>query len=121
MGNENDEAQILALHEAGDRALMNADLAVLERIFADDYVQYNEAGKAFTKQDVLEQFSTAARFVIRRLFRPGAKFASSATRRSCMDRNPMKSKPAESASPCATFIWTYCGNATASGSWWRRS
>jgi ketosteroid isomerase-like protein len=54
----NDEAQILALHEAGDRALMSADLAVLAQIFADDYVQYNEAGKAFTKQDVLNNFRT---------------------------------------------------------------
>jgi len=55
-----DEQQILALHEAGDRALMSADLAVLARIFADDYVQYNEAGKAFTKQDVLNNFRTGA-------------------------------------------------------------
>jgi len=58
--NNNDEAQILALHEAGDRALMNADTAALARIFADDYVQYNEAGKAFTKQDVLENFRSGA-------------------------------------------------------------
>ena len=56
----NDEEQILALHEAGDKALMNADLAVLARIFADDYVQYNEAGQAFTKRDVLENFRTRA-------------------------------------------------------------
>src|ERR1019366_1004330 len=55
---QNDERQILALHEAGDRALMAADLAVLARIFADDYVQYNEAGTAFTKQDVLNNFQT---------------------------------------------------------------
>jgi len=63
MANENteqDEQQILALHEAGDRALMSADLAELARIFADDYVQYNEAGKAFTKQDVLDNFKTGA-------------------------------------------------------------
>jgi len=60
MGNENDEEQILALHEAGYLALMNADLAVLERIFADDYVQYNEAGEPFTKQDVLENFRSGA-------------------------------------------------------------
>lgn len=53
-----DEQQILALHEAGDKALMSADLTVLEAIFADDYVQYNEAGKAFTKQDVLNNFRT---------------------------------------------------------------
>jgi ketosteroid isomerase-like protein len=57
---EDDEAQILALHKAGDRALMAGDLAVLERIFADDYVQYNEAGKPFTKQDVLNNFRTGA-------------------------------------------------------------
>ena len=60
MSTNNDEAQILALHEAGDRALMTADLAVLARIFADDYVQYNEAGTAFTKQDVLNNFRTGA-------------------------------------------------------------
>jgi len=57
---EKDEQQILALHEAGDKALMSADLTVLERIFADDYVQYNEAGEAFTKQDVLNNFRTGA-------------------------------------------------------------
>jgi ketosteroid isomerase-like protein len=55
-----DDQQILALHEAGDRALMSADLAVLARILADDYVQYNETGKAFTKQDVLNNFRTGA-------------------------------------------------------------
>ena len=60
MSIDDDERQILALHEAGDRALMSADLAVLAQIFADDYVQYNEAGKAFTKQDVLESFRSGA-------------------------------------------------------------
>jgi len=60
MSMPDDEQQILALHEAGDRALMSGDLAVLARIFADDYVQYNEAGKAFTKQDVLNNFRTGA-------------------------------------------------------------
>src|SRR5450759_444858 len=57
---QNDEQQILALHEAGDKALMSADLAVLAQIFADDYVQYNESGKAFTKQDVLNNFRAGA-------------------------------------------------------------
>src|ERR1700675_2017355 len=57
---QNDEQKILALHEAGDRALMSADVAVLAQIFADDYVQYNESGKAFTKQDVLNNFRTGA-------------------------------------------------------------
>ncbi len=57
---QNDEQQILALHEAGDKALMTADLSALARILADDYVQYNEAGKAFTKHDVLNNFRTGA-------------------------------------------------------------
>jgi uncharacterized protein (TIGR02246 family) len=56
----NDEQQILALHEAGDKALMSADVAALAKIFADDYVQYNESGKAFTKQDVLTNFRSGA-------------------------------------------------------------
>jgi ketosteroid isomerase-like protein len=65
MSNQNgtqltDEEQILALHEAGDKALMSADLAMLAQIFADDYEQYNEAGTAFTKQDVLNSFRTGA-------------------------------------------------------------
>ncbi len=55
-----DEQQILALHEAGDRALMAADLAVLAEIFADDYVQHNDAGQPFTRQDVLENFRSGA-------------------------------------------------------------
>src|SRR5882762_1210655 len=57
---QNDEQQILALHEAGDKALMSADVVVLAQIFADDYVQYNESGKAFTKQEVLNNFRTGA-------------------------------------------------------------
>jgi uncharacterized protein (TIGR02246 family) len=55
-----EEEKILALHEAGDRALMSADTQALAGLFADDYVQYNEAGKAFTKQDVLSNFRTGA-------------------------------------------------------------
>jgi len=57
---QTDEQKILALHEAGDKALMSADVAALAQIFADDYVQYNESGKAFTKQDVLNNFRTEA-------------------------------------------------------------
>ncbi len=55
-----DEQQILALHEAGDYALMTGDLTVLEEIFADDYVQYNHIGEAFTKKEVLENFRSGA-------------------------------------------------------------
>ncbi len=50
---ENDEQQILKLFEDGDRALIAADEAELARIFADDYIQYDESGDAHTKQDLL--------------------------------------------------------------------
>ncbi len=60
MSEMDDEQQILALHQAGDKALMSADLEVLAKIFADDYLQYNESGQVFTKQDVLNNFRTGA-------------------------------------------------------------
>ena len=55
-----DEQQILQLFEDGDRALIAADIPELSRIFADDYVQYDESGKPSTKQDVLEELKTGA-------------------------------------------------------------
>jgi uncharacterized protein (TIGR02246 family) len=57
---ESDEQQILKLFEDGDRALIAADLAELSRIFADDYVQYDESGRAFSKQDVLNNLKSGA-------------------------------------------------------------
>ena len=57
---QNAEQEILKLFEDGDRALMNADSAELSRIFTDDYIQYDESGKAFTKQDVLHNLTTGA-------------------------------------------------------------
>lgn len=48
-----DELQIVKLFEDGDRALTATDSAELDRIFADDYVQYDESGKASTKRDVI--------------------------------------------------------------------
>jgi ketosteroid isomerase-like protein len=56
----NDEQQILKLFRDGDRALMAADLAELSRIFADDYVQYDESGRAFTKQEVIDHLKTGS-------------------------------------------------------------
>ena len=55
-----DEQQILKLFEDGDRALMAADLAELSRIFADDYIQYDESGDSFTKHEVIENLKTCA-------------------------------------------------------------
>ena len=56
----NDEQQILKLFEDGDRALISADITELSRIFADDYVQYDETGKPSTKQEVLDRLKTGA-------------------------------------------------------------
>ena len=44
--------------EDGDRALISAEVSELGRIFADDYVQYDESRKASTKQDVLENLGS---------------------------------------------------------------
>jgi len=48
-----DEQQIHALFEAGDRALMSADVDALDRLFSEDYVQYDASGRPFSKQEVL--------------------------------------------------------------------
>jgi uncharacterized protein (TIGR02246 family) len=57
---EGDEQQILKLFEDGDRALIAGDVAELSRIFADDYVQYDEGGKYFSKQDVMNNLKSGA-------------------------------------------------------------
>jgi ketosteroid isomerase-like protein len=60
MATGDDEQAIIALFEAGDRALMAADVDALALIFADDHVQYDSAGRAFTKQQVLDNLRTSA-------------------------------------------------------------
>ena len=59
MSEIDDEQQIHALFDAGDRALIAADVDALAEIFADDYVQYDAAGRAFTKQQVLHNLRTS--------------------------------------------------------------
>jgi hypothetical protein len=44
--------------EDGDRALISAEVSELTRIFADDYVQYDESGKASTQQDVIDNLGS---------------------------------------------------------------
>ena len=56
----NDEQKILTLFEDGDRALIAADAAGLSRIFANDYVQYDECGRLSTKQDVITNLTSGA-------------------------------------------------------------
>jgi uncharacterized protein (TIGR02246 family) len=53
-----EDQQILKLFEDGDRALISADGAELSRIFADDYVQYDESGNSFTKNAVIDNVSS---------------------------------------------------------------
>ena len=50
-----DEQQIVRLFEDGDRALIAADVPELQRIYADDYVQYDEIGRATTKDDLIRK------------------------------------------------------------------
>jgi len=54
----NDEQLIVQLFEAGDRALIAVDLAELSRVYADDYVQYDEAGEIITKSDLIESLAS---------------------------------------------------------------
>lgn len=64
VANMDDEQQILRLFEDGDRALIAADVAEMERIYAEDYVQYDQAGNTSTRQDVIRSLTSAAiRFV----------------------------------------------------------
>jgi uncharacterized protein (TIGR02246 family) len=55
-----DEQQILRLFEDGDRALISGNVAELSRIFADDYLQYDESGKSFSRQDVINTLQSGA-------------------------------------------------------------
>jgi len=57
MPNE-DERQILQLFEDGDRALIAADVTEMQRIYADDYAQYDEAGRVSTRQDVISNLAS---------------------------------------------------------------
>jgi uncharacterized protein (TIGR02246 family) len=57
---DDDEKQILQLFEDGDRALIAADLDALSRIFANDYVQYDESGESRTKKEIIKSLETGA-------------------------------------------------------------
>ena len=60
----NDEEQIIKLFEDGDRALIAAHVEELRRVYADDYVQQDEAGTTSTRQDVIDRLTSGTvRFV----------------------------------------------------------
>ena len=56
----NDEQQLLRLFEDGDRALISADMEELQRIYAEDYVQYDESGGLLTRQDLIRKLTSGA-------------------------------------------------------------
>ena len=55
-----DEKKIEALYHAGDAALMRSDVAALSEILDDGYIQYNDAGEPFTKQQILANLRSGA-------------------------------------------------------------
>jgi ketosteroid isomerase-like protein len=57
MSPDSEELHIVKLFEDGDRALIAADVSELLRIYADDYVQYDENGKAFTREDLIRNLT----------------------------------------------------------------
>ena len=57
---KDDEQQIHRLFERGDRALMAADIDTLAAVFAEDYVQYDAAGRPSPKREVLEGLRSSA-------------------------------------------------------------
>ena len=55
-----DEQQITQLFEDGDRALIGANADEILRIYADDYVQYDESGKSSTREDLIRKLTSGA-------------------------------------------------------------
>jgi ketosteroid isomerase-like protein len=53
-----DEQQILRLFDDGDCALIAADAEEMQRIYADDYVQYDELDRISTRQDVIDRLTS---------------------------------------------------------------
>ena len=60
MNHLDERQQIEALYHAGDAALMSADVAALEEILADDYIQYTDTGQPMTKRQILDDFRSGA-------------------------------------------------------------
>jgi len=55
-----DDEQITSLFQAGDRALISADVNELHRIYADDYIQYDESGHSSTRDDLIRKLTSGA-------------------------------------------------------------
>jgi hypothetical protein len=103
MSSPNDEEQIRRLFEDGDRALIAADLGELSRIFADDDVQYDETGKSYSKQDVINNLKSGAiRYI---LMKSTGRRIRLLSRRLSTVRKRTRSNKAESASLFAISTW----------------
>lgn len=57
-GSMTDEEQIVALFEEGDRALMAADSEAMRRIYAEDYIQRDEAGQFSSRSEVIARLTS---------------------------------------------------------------
>ena len=55
---EDDEQQIGRLFEDGDCALIEGNVAELTRIYAHDYIQYDESGSSRTKHDLIRTLTS---------------------------------------------------------------
>jgi uncharacterized protein (TIGR02246 family) len=53
-----DQHQILELFEDGDRALVAAQTEQLIRIYADDYLQYDESGKPCDRKELIRRLTS---------------------------------------------------------------
>lgn len=59
-----DKQQIIKLFEDGDHVLIAADAKEMQRIYADDYVQVDEAGRLSTRDEVIANLTSGrVRFV----------------------------------------------------------
>ncbi|HVI07483.1 MAG TPA: nuclear transport factor 2 family protein [Candidatus Binatia bacterium] len=54
------EKQIHQLFEDGDRALISANPEALRRVYAEDYVQYDERGRASTRRDLIANLTSGS-------------------------------------------------------------
>ena len=55
---QTDEQAITQLFEDGDRALISGEVAELTRIYAEDYVQYDERGVRSTRDELIERLAS---------------------------------------------------------------
>ena len=55
-----DEQEIIKLFEDGDQALMSADVAELQRIYGEDYVQADDSGALTTRADLIRRLTSCS-------------------------------------------------------------